>query len=72
MRALRAAMASVFSQTLVSEGPEGLALEPHLRPQFAADAEFPQGCQPTSKVALGLENNEIATHVLDQIRTSRA
>jgi DNA invertase Pin-like site-specific DNA recombinase len=74
--ALRAAMAAVFQQTLVSEGPSGLGLEPHLRPEFAADAGFPQGARPTSRVALGLdlsgEKNAIAAQVLDQIRTSSA
>jgi hypothetical protein len=47
--ALRAAMAGLFQQTLVSEGPEGLALEPHLRPELAPDPDFPQGTQPTRK-----------------------
>ena len=77
MQALRAALAAVFEATLVSESPGGgLALEPHLRPQFAADADFPQGARPKQRVALGLdlrgEENAIATQVLDQIRTSSA
>ena len=31
---------------------DGLALEPHLRPEFAASAAFPQGASPTERVAL--------------------
>ena len=77
VRALRAALAAVFEATLVTADADGgLALEPHLRPQFAADAAFPQGTRPTEHVALGLdlkaENNAIGTQVLDQIRTSSA
>ena len=77
VRALRAALAAVFEATLVTADADGgLALEPHLRPQFAADAAFPQGTRPTERVALGLdlkaENNAIGTQVLDQIRTSSA
>jgi len=77
MYGLCAALAAVFEATLVSADADGgLALEPHLRPQFAADAAFPQGARPTERVALGLdltgENNAMATQVLDQIRTSSA
>jgi hypothetical protein len=56
VRALRAALAAVFEATLVTADADGgLALEPHLRPQFAADAAFPRGTRPTERVALGLD-----------------
>jgi DNA invertase Pin-like site-specific DNA recombinase len=78
VEALRAALAAVFEATLISEIGGDLVLEPHLRPEFAHDLVFRQGASPKRRIGLGLnaspsaENNESATHVLDQITTSRA